>query len=432
MAKDKQKAQSEQLALQMAKPLYLRNMLHESKSPVPTSELVSSLQPKAGPSRASQVFFKPPTPALPPTVMMTWMLPMLQTPIPQSPSLPTPPLPQDRTAVMAGVDQDTFMGDFEDLEAFFTSSAKDKVLDYHQAATKSTHNLVETLNLWSSNSYRLQPLTCLSPSSYRQSTQSLKLALSSMPWLLDLRLKSLLSAPSLRASVCRPLQLLPPHHNHNLPDLGLCPAPPMPPLTLPASVAQSRRPSLCTLTSTLFPPTPSPLPQWLLLLLLSPSPLPPRRGTSATAAQAGLVEMAKSFPSAATATIVYTQQVVSRVASVAPSNSERAKACCKRSTTHGPHKEVVVITSLPTHWPERLVVGLLNSYLGSHGRAIRAITKTQNHLGGLALMCDVLLVENNIQVMHAYFNTATKRIHEDNTTKTQVEVGLFKSFPLHP
>jgi hypothetical protein len=33
-------------------------------SPAPTSELASNLQPKAGPSRASQVFFRPPTPAL--------------------------------------------------------------------------------------------------------------------------------------------------------------------------------------------------------------------------------------------------------------------------------------------------------------------------------------------------------------------------------
>jgi hypothetical protein len=63
MAKDKQKAQSEQLALCMAKLLDLHDMLHGSKSPVPTSKLVSSLQPKAGPSRASQVFFRPPTPA---------------------------------------------------------------------------------------------------------------------------------------------------------------------------------------------------------------------------------------------------------------------------------------------------------------------------------------------------------------------------------
>jgi hypothetical protein len=139
--------------------------------------------------------------------------------------------------------------------------------------------------------------------------------------------------------------------------------------------------------------------------------------------------MAKSFLSAPTAAIVHTQQVVSGTAIIAPSDSERVKARCKWSTTHGPScKEVVVITSLPTHWPDKPVVGLLNSYLGTHGRAIRAITETQNHLGGLALVCNVLLVEADIQVMHAYFDTAAKRICEDGTTETQVEVGSSKPF----
>jgi hypothetical protein len=139
--------------------------------------------------------------------------------------------------------------------------------------------------------------------------------------------------------------------------------------------------------------------------------------------------MAKSFLTAPTATIVHTQQVVSSAATVAPSNSERAKAHCKGSTTHGPsQKEVVIITSLPTHWPDKPVDGLLNSYLGSYDRAICTMSKTQNHLRGLALVCDVLPVKDDIQVMHAYFNAVAKRIYEDNTTKTQVEVGLSKSF----
>jgi hypothetical protein len=129
--------------------------------------------------------------------------------------------------------------------------------------------------------------------------------------------------------------------------------------------------------------------------------------------------MAKSLLTAPTTAIVHTQQVVSGATSVAPSNLERAKAHCKWPTTHGPsHKEVVVITSPSTHWPEKPVVGLLNSYLGSHERAIQAVTETQNHLGGLALVCDVLPVEADIQVMHTYFDTAAKRIHEDDTTKT--------------
>jgi hypothetical protein len=160
-----------------------------------------------------------------------------------------------------------------------------------------------------------------------------------------------------------------------------------------------------------------------------PQTSPPKRRKGAAAAQAGLVQMAKSFPSAPTAAIVHAQQVVSGAAIVAPSDSERAKARHKQSTTHGPsRKEDVVITSPPTHWPDKPVVGPLNSYLGTHGRAIRAVTETRNHLGGLALMCNVLPVEADIQVMHTYFDAAAKRIREDNTTKTRVEVGLSKSF----
>jgi hypothetical protein len=191
-------------------------------------------------------------------------------------------------------------------------------------------------------------LTHLSLNYCRLYTQSPRSVSSSMLWLLDLRLKPSLSVPLSRASMCRPHQLPPLHHNPVPLDLGPCPAPPMPPLTLLSSIAQSRKPS---------------------------------------------------------------------------------KACCKWSTTHGAScKEVVVITSPPTHWPDKLVVGPLNSYLGSHGRAIRAITETWNYLRGLALVCDVLPVEADIQVMHAYFNAMAKRIREDNTTKMQVEVGSSKSF----
>jgi hypothetical protein len=64
----------------------------------------------------------------------------------------TPSLP---TAVMEGVNGDAFMGNLEDAKAFFASGAKDKVLDDLQAATKSTHNLIKTLNLWFQQGYHL-------------------------------------------------------------------------------------------------------------------------------------------------------------------------------------------------------------------------------------------------------------------------------------
>jgi hypothetical protein len=56
---------------------------------------------------------------------------------------------------MAGVDGDAFMDELADVEAFYTSGTKEKVLADLQAATTSTHNLVETLNLWSTNGYHL-------------------------------------------------------------------------------------------------------------------------------------------------------------------------------------------------------------------------------------------------------------------------------------
>jgi hypothetical protein len=159
MAKDKQKAQSERLALQMAKPPDLRDMLRGSMSPAPTSELASSLQPKAGPSRASQVFFRPPTPA-PDSGSNDDMDaanvedsdPMIN--IPVAPTS-TPPVPPASSATLEGADADAFMADFNDPESFYASGAKDKVLADLQAAMRSTHNLTETLNLWSHQGYRL-------------------------------------------------------------------------------------------------------------------------------------------------------------------------------------------------------------------------------------------------------------------------------------
>jgi hypothetical protein len=141
MAKDKQKAQSERLALQMAKPPDLCNMLHGSMSPVPTSELATSLKPKAGPSRASQVFFRPPTPTVASDSNNNMDAANVEDPNPTItiPIVPTsaPIPPSDRSAVMEGVDADAFMEDFNDPEAFFASGAKDKVLADLQAAANS-------------------------------------------------------------------------------------------------------------------------------------------------------------------------------------------------------------------------------------------------------------------------------------------------------
>jgi hypothetical protein len=122
MAKDKQKAQSKQLALCLAKLLDLHDMLCGSKSPVPTSKLVSSLQPKAGLSRASQVFFQPPTPAPTSDSNDNMDTANIADPNPTI-TIPahTPSLPQNHNVVMERVDGNAFMGNFEDSEAFFVS-----------------------------------------------------------------------------------------------------------------------------------------------------------------------------------------------------------------------------------------------------------------------------------------------------------------------
>jgi hypothetical protein len=128
-------------------------------SPAPTSELASSLQPKAGPSRASQVFFRPPTPAPDSASDNDMDTADVEDPdptinIPIAPTS-TPPIPPDRSAMLEGANADAFMADFDDPEAFYASGAKDKVLADLQAAMRSTHNLTETLNLWSHQGYCL-------------------------------------------------------------------------------------------------------------------------------------------------------------------------------------------------------------------------------------------------------------------------------------
>jgi hypothetical protein len=129
-------------------------------SPAPTSELASSLQPKAGPSRASQVFFRPPTPASDSASNNDMDTADVEDPyptinIPVAPTSTPPPIPPARPAMLEGADADAFMVDFDDPEAFYASGAKDKVLADLQAAMRSTHNLTKTLNLWSHQGYRL-------------------------------------------------------------------------------------------------------------------------------------------------------------------------------------------------------------------------------------------------------------------------------------
>jgi hypothetical protein len=345
----------------------LHDLLCRSKSPVPTSEPATSLQLKAGLSRASQVIFRPPTPSPAPDSDNNMDTTDVADPDPTI-TIPahTPSLPQDHAAVMEGVEGSAFMDNFEDPEAFFASEAKDKVLDDLQAATKSTHNLIKTLNLWSQQGYCLDAdATDLLITELLQAVYTVyKIGLVQHAMAAGSEAQTI-ALHALIESLCMQAP----------PAAAPSPQPqPSRPGPLPCSSNATSDPAglRCLVKKALFAcfhkcPLPSDSKSFatVAVALLQPPPLEKRKG--AAAAQAGLVQMAKSFPTAPTTAIV----VVSSATSVAPSDLERVKAHCKWSTTHGPSwKEVVVITSLPTHWPEELVVGPLNSYLSSHGRAI--------------------------------------------------------------
>jgi hypothetical protein len=238
---------------------------------------------------------------------------------------------------------------------------------------KSTHNLTETLNLWSHHGYCLDVdaadllVTELLQAVYTVSKIGLvQHALAAGSETQTIALCALIKSLRMQA---------PPAAT---PSPQPCPSGTGP---LPCSSNTTSDPAglCCLVKKALFVhsckrPLPSDAKSFATATAAAvalPQPPPPKKRKGGAAAQAGLVQMAKSFLSTPTAAIVHTQQVVSSAASVAPSDSERAKACCKRSTTHGPScKEVMVITSPPTHWPNKPVVGLLNSYLGTHGRAI--------------------------------------------------------------
>jgi hypothetical protein len=86
------------------------------------SKLATSLQPKAGPSRASQVFFRPPTPAPASNSDNNMDAADVADPDPTI-TIPTstPSLPQDYAAVMEGVEGDAFMDDFDDPQLLPTT-----------------------------------------------------------------------------------------------------------------------------------------------------------------------------------------------------------------------------------------------------------------------------------------------------------------------
>jgi hypothetical protein len=295
-------------------------MLQGSMSPAPTSKLASSLQPKAGPSRASQVFFRPPTPAPDSASNNNMDAANVKDPdptinIPVAPTS-TPPVPLARPATLEGADTDAFMADFDDPEAFYASGAKDKVLADLQAAMRSTHNLTETLNLWSHQGYHLNAdaanslVTELLQAVYTVSEIGLvQHALAAGSETQSIALRALIESlcaqappatapsPPSRPSGSGPL---PRSSNATSDPAGL-----RRPVKKALFVRSCKHPlpydakSFATVASA---------------AVALPQPPPPKKRKGAATAQAGLVQMAKSFPSAPTATIVHAQQVVSGAA----------------------------------------------------------------------------------------------------------------------
>jgi hypothetical protein len=202
----------------------------------------------------------------------------------------TPTLPQDHAAVMEGVEGDAFMDDFDDPKAFFASGAKDKDLEDLQAATKSTHNLTKALNLWSHHGYSLDAdaadllVTELPQAVYTVSKISLvQHALAAGYKAQTIALHSLIKSLCVQAP----------------PAAAPSPQPrPSEPGPLPCSSNTTSDPvGLCHLVKK------------ALFVRSHKCPLPSNSKSFATAAattaQAGLVQMAKSFLSAPTTAIVH-------------------------------------------------------------------------------------------------------------------------------
>jgi hypothetical protein len=159
-----------------------------------------------------------------------------------------------------------------------------------------------------------------------------------------------------------------------------------------------------------------------------PQPPPAKKARGAAAAQAGLVQMAKAFPTAPTQAIISAQHVVSGVASTAPSRAERARARIRQSTTHGPsRKEVVVITVPPVHWPDKPVIQVVNSFLGQHKLTNRVVLEARRHLGGLTLVLASVPSQADTDALHLFFDRKSKEAAGANTV-TRVEVGASRSY----
>jgi hypothetical protein len=328
--------------------------------------------------------------------------------------------------------------DAEEPQHFYAVGARDKVSDDLGAAASSTCNLVELLNLYSSAGFCLDPvqsdrlaielLQAVSAASNLGIIQHALLAgsnsqISAMADIVD----SLRSQAPTRA----PAPRRPPHDTQ---------APPRPvpraanALSDPAGVRRpGRLPDVRPLNicKRQRPPSTNPNPNFAMVASAAaglPQPSQAKKARGAAAAQAGLVQMAKAFPVAPTQAIINAQHVVSGVAATAPSGAERARACIRQSTTHGPScKEVVVITVPPVHWPDKPVIQVVNSFFGQHKLANRIVSEARRHLGGLTLVLASVPLQADTDALHLFFDRKAKEAAGENAV-TRVEVGASRSY----
>jgi hypothetical protein len=401
MADRNMEGQSSQSARRIPKPADLHDLLRGSASPLPTSGLAADLRTAAGstsgPARAAAaaqaaaaVLFWSPTPAPSPPApspmaqdnsdnTITGRRPPVFAPPPPS---PTP----NRKELLADVNREYFMDeDTKEPQHFFAVGVRDKVSDDLGAAASSTRNLVELLNLYSSAGFRLDPVQ-----SDRLAIELLQAvsAASNLGIIQHALLAGSDSQISAMADIVDSLRSQAPTHT----PAPRCPpcdtqAPPGPvpraanALSDPAGVRRpGRLPDVRPLNihKRQRPPSTDPNPNFATVASAAaglPQPSQAKKARGAAAAQAGLVQMAKAFPAAPTQAIISAQHVVSGVAATAPSGAERARACIRQSTTHGPsRKEVVVITVPPVHWPDKPVIQVVNSSLTASPRKWRAKT----------------------------------------------------------
>jgi hypothetical protein len=453
MAERNTGGRSSRSACHIPKPADLCDSLRGSASPLPTSGLASDLRTAAGstsgPARAAaaaqaaaEILFRSPTPS-----------PSSPVPSPMTQDdgdntvtgrplvfVPPPPSPTSRSELLSDVNREFFMDeDTEEPQHFYAVGARDRVSNDLGAAASSTRNLVELLNLYSSAGFRLDPvqsdrlaielLQAVSAASNLGIIQHALLAgsdsqIAAMAHIVDsLHSQAPIGTPALPPRRPRDTQAPPgpaPRAANALSDPAGVRRPGRHPDVRPLNIRKRQRP-LST----------DPNPNFAMVASAAvglPQPPPAKKARGAAAAQAGLVQMAKAFPTAPTQAIISAQHVVSGVASTAPSGAERARARIRQSMTHGPsRKEVVVITVPPVHWPDKPVIQVVNSFLGQHKLTNRVVSEARRHLGGLTLVLASVPSQADTDTLHFFFDRKSKEAAGENAV-TRVEVGASRSY----